>query len=189
MHRVIRAIVFAENQKEALEKAKMIFDDLCGESGEPFDYYATFEKGDQGIAARERWGNFLAVVEATSEKGKQLIEEGLETTKRELLENLAKVRSGLAKLSDEDIWQDKDARDEENTGLNFEASMLRYFISLVGQDRGPSVLLYDNDGEGIKSPKHLSNVWAKWQVIYEGVGKENPYKNMEIYVVPADVHY
>lgn len=51
------------------------------------------------------------------------------------------------------------------------------------------IVYADDDGGGITDSKHLKNVLEKWKTLYEDEEKENPYKNLKIFVVPCDVHY
>ena len=69
--------------------------------------------------------------------------------------------------------------------------MMRYHFNQLGQYSGGSVMLYDQDGEGITDKAHLNDVLTKWDRIYGNKKeyKENPYCNLaHTWVVPADVH-
>ena len=43
MHQIIKAILYANSEEEALDKAKSIFENLCGD-GQAFDYYTLFNE-------------------------------------------------------------------------------------------------------------------------------------------------
>jgi len=166
MHQLIRAIVYAKNKEEGLEKAKEIFESLC-ENQYPYDYYSTFDKE----SPRKRWGNLPVITLANSKIGKKLIEDGWRSTKQEFYRNLKIIREILKKKSNYQLLL-----------KSFDDNLFRYRCYLIGEFRGSSCFLYDNDGEGIKSVKHLNYVLNKWN-------NEKKYKGLKIYVVPADVHF
>ena len=75
--------------------------------------------------------------------------------------------------------------------LNFLESdgYLQYHLNQLGEYRGSSCWLYDDDGAGIKTRKHLNNTLNKWDKLYKVKGEVNPHKKDSIFVVPADVHF
>jgi len=164
---VIRAIVYAKDKREALCKAKEIFEKLC-ECQRPFDYYVTFDMDGYGVSGKDRWGNLPVVAKADSDEGKMLIEEGMKFTRECFMDKLAKVREILNTYSDRQIW-------ENNPDL------IRYYFYCLGQRGGSEIFLYDNCGSGIINEKHLQDVLNKWNL--------PEYKDLDIWVVPADVHF
>jgi len=189
MHMVIRAIVYAHNEEEALNKARGIFEKLCGDEGQPFDYYTLFDE-DSPIAGKNRWGNLPVVARADSPEGKKLIDYAMRVTKKEFMDNMAEIREGLLNLTDEELFNEElgpnaiaiRALDQsEHIGFSYDPSMIKFSMRQVGAYVGPSVYLYDNDGEGIRTPKHLNNVLNKWGA--------DEYKDLDVFVVPADVHH
>lgn len=200
MHMVIRAIVYAHNEKEALDKARGIFENLCGQRGQLFDYFVLFDE-DSPMSGKNRWGNLPAVARANSPEGKKLIDDGMQYTRDEFMRNMAQIREALLVLSDEELFTGElgpsaiaaRAFDNANKGREFlftyDPGMVRHFMGKVGEYLGPSVYLYGDDGDGIRTPEHLGNVLNKWKCIYEDEGRENPYKDLDIFVVPADVHH
>lgn len=178
---VIRAIVYAENKDKAQDKAETVFERLVEDT--QFDYYVSFDKDGMGMSGKDRWVKLPAVAEATSRKGKKLIDEGMQFTKVAFTEAMKEIRFITEKYSDKDIFEEKD-KDSGNLGGFF-----KHYVYRVGQYRGSSVWLYDSEGEGIKRPTHLKGVLEKWKCLYEDEGKENPYEKLKVYVVPADVHY
>lgn len=175
MHRVIRAIVYAQNKDEALSKAKGVFEGLCEDR--IFDYHTTFDTAGSSMSGRGRWGNITPIARVDSEKGKKLVDEGMEATKQEFLKNIKIIRAVLKKKTNTELFQN-----------DYDKKMFRHRCYVLGQYRGYSVWLYDNDGTGIRTPSHLKNVLNKWACL-DKEGKENPYKGLNVYVVPADVHF
>jgi len=194
MHRIIRALVYSENKEEALDKAKVIFERLCGE-GKAFDYYRMFNEERSSVSGKGRWGNRTPVVLASSKEGKKLIDEVMKYTKDSFMENIKKVREGLINYTDEELFEEVILTDKTKviqrlngkTELNLD--MIRDYCYCVGQYNGNNIFLYDNDGEGIRNNERLNNVLSKWETLYEDKGEPNPYKDLKIFVVPADVHY
>jgi hypothetical protein len=165
----IRAIVYAKTYEEAIDSAEVVFDGLSGE-GQSFDYYSIYQED----AAR-----------ADTKEGRELIAKGMELTQSQLYENLAKVRRGLSQLSDEDIWEGVvNVHD-----LCLDAEMLRFFMRKAGQYTGSSIFIYDKDKEGIRDPQHLHRALTKWACLYEDASKPNPSFGLDVWVVPADVHF
>jgi len=182
MHMVIRAIVYAKNKEDALAKAANVFDGLT-ENQDPFDYYEMFNTAGSVVSGRGRWGALPAAVKADSKAGKKLIEEGMKSTWDEFKEAIKAVREGISTGTDEKLFEDKDVKTNNMTG------MFKYFCGLIGQYSGSAIWLYDHDGEGIRDREHLANTLSKWKCVYEDKGQENPCKDLSVWVVPADVHY
>ena len=198
MHMVICCLVYAPNKEEALTKAKGVLDRLCGEHDEPFDCYTTFDNEGSPVSGKGRWGNLPAVVRADSPEGKKFIDEGMKATRDEFMENMRRIRRGLDNMTDDDLFSEElvshDARakkvfDPKPDAFDYNPRMIKHLMHSAGQYVGPEIFLYDNDGSGIRSPKHLKDVLNKWPTLYDGSGKENPYKFFHTWVIPADVHY
>ena len=191
MHMLICAIVYAKDEKGAFEKATEIFDKFVGTDENPgmFDYYTTFDDKTSQVSGPVRWGNLPAVARAGSPEGKKLIDEGMNVTWDEFKRNMEKVRKAVELFTDEELFEERVDKEKEvaiELGGGWEEGrfilgMARHYMYRAGQYGGPSVFLYDNDGEGIRSRRHLANVLNKWS------SKE--YKKLDVFVVPADVHY
>jgi len=179
MHQVIRAIVYAEDEEEAMDQAKEIFDNLV-ERG-IFDYYVTFDEEGHGVSGKDRWGELPVCAEANSEGGKKLIDDGMKYTKDDFMENIKKIHVCMSKYSDEELFTGGDEGSRE-------IMLFRCYCYHVGQCGGGSVWLYDNDSEGIQTEKELDNVLGKYACIYEDAGGKNPYANDTVWIIPADVH-
>ena len=176
MHMVISAIVYAPDEESAFDKAREVFERLCGENGQPFDYFSTFESAGSPMSGRGRWGSVVPIARADSKEGKRLIEEGMDATKIDFMRNLSEVRKALEGRSDEELFRKND-------------DMWRYYAHGLGEYTGSNIWLYDNDGSGIRTPNNLESVLSKYRSIYEDEGKENPHRDELVWVVPADVHF
>jgi hypothetical protein len=186
---IIRVIVYAHDEQEAMENARQVFEGLC-ENQDPFDYYTTFDE-DKPMSGKNRWGELPVVVKVCTRHGSEecdtckerfkcyttkiidLVHEGMEATKQEFFKHLVDIKHGFATKSDIELFED---------------GMFKYYMYAAGREKGPSVYLYDQDGDGIADTEHLDNVLNKWQCNYEE-GEENPYSDMDMFVIPADVHY
>ena len=186
MHTIIRAIVYATNEQEALEEADKVFDRLC-EGGRPFDYYQKFDGEGSPVSGKGRWGDRVAVTLADSEDGKELIQQGLKWTREEFVESLDKIRIELNKFTLEELFEErKIVFNGEDIPTD---DMFKYYLHKCGQYDGGATYLYDNDGEGIRNTRHLEDTLDKWKCVYEDKKQKNPYDKLNVYVVPADVHY
>ena len=177
MHMVIRAIVYAENKEDALDNARDIFDKLC-ERG-TFDYFTMFDEEGSCVSGRGRWGNLTPVAKVTSPEGKELIDEGWEATVREFKSAMKEIRKIIAQFTDEEIMEEKTVKEKD-------FFMPRYQFYCIGQYDGSGIWLYDNDGSGIRTRHHLDNALTKWPDL-DHTSEE--YKGLEVWIVPADVHY
>lgn len=184
MHHLIRIICYAKDEKEAREKAEDILDNRLVGDGRAFDYGNFFDVK----SATDRWGKLPVIVKADSKVGKKLIADGLKYTQDEIKEKLKKIRELLAKYSDEELVVEEvlDTKKrileslEDNKNSKSELDMFKYYANCVGRYDGAGVYLYDNDGEGIRTEKHLKNVLNKWD--------SKDYEGQEIFVVPCDCH-
>ena len=187
MHMVIRVIVYADEEEEALSEAKSVLDELCGD-GKPFDYYTTFDDKDSPMSGPGRWGPMAPASRADSPEGKHLIDEGMSYTKNEFMENISKVREVLGFFSDEELFN-KEMGEEASLTLKLkndedltrDFNVFGYYCHCLYRNPGADVWLYDQDGDAIGDPGHLKNVLNKW---------DDPKRaDKAIFVVPADVHY
>lgn len=176
VHMVIRAIVYAKTRDGALDKAKAIFDGLI-ERG-TFDYYTTFDDTTTKSSGRARWGRLPTCIKADNRKGKELIEQGMKFTKEEFMRNIKEVRKALNEETNERLF-------ERKTNDYFFKSRCHW----IGMYEGSTIWLYDDNGCGIKDDEHLKNALSKWKCLNENKGKESPYKDLDVWVCPADVHY
>lgn len=177
MHMVIRTIVYASTKKEALSKAKEVFNGLC-ENQNPFDYFTTFDEENTKVSGKARWGNLPVVAKVSSKGGQKLVEEGMKYTYEGFCESLNSIRRNIVKFTNTQLFEGTEKDD-----------MFRHRCHCIGKYRGGDIFLYDNDGEGIRSKRHLKDVLNKWNCLYEKQNKPNPYKNDDVWVIPADVHF
>ena len=179
MHMVIYAIVYAENEYQAMRQARKVFRSLCGEK-RPFDYYTTFDEDGSQTSGKGRWGDLTPVARASSEEGKRYIEQAMKSTRDEFQRNLDEVKQSIASYSDEQLFEREDMVD----GVG---GLFRWRCSRLGADEGPVVWLYDHEAEGVKDSRILKAILEKWSEFHQG--EKNPYEDLEVWVVPADVHY
>ena len=164
MHQVIHALVDAQTRGDALGVARgSVFDRLVGatrESRREFDYYVTFDEEDTTVAGKARWGDLPVAARLNSEEGRGLLARGWNATKAEFERNLQHVRDGLATHSDEQIMADTD--------------LVRHHCANLGAYAGPLIHLYDEFGNGIRTPEDF---------VFACRDFEKPW------IVPADVHF
>ncbi len=197
-HQIIGIICYANSLNEARERAEEILNEnLVGEY-KPFDY-GTFFDEESSVSGKSRWGNITPVCLADSKEGKKLINRGIKATKDNFMEMIKKIRKHLDFYSDEELFEEEvkdtkkkiilslDDDKEDNNELKW-LRQFKYYCYCLGEYRGTNIWLYDNDGEGIQNTKHLKDVLNKWKCLYEDEGKENPSKNLNIYIIPIDVH-
>ena len=150
-------IVFAKDESEAFNIADETYLDLC--NAEIFDYYNMFDGNDQ---AEDRWGKIPKCIDCTSKFGIEKLEEALNWTLTERLENIVKLRKLFDEHSNEEFVN--------NEGLGSKLSFFSWYLSYNDG------YLYDQFGETIKSGEEFRKIFLEQAV-----------KN--IYLIPADVHY
>ncbi len=183
---VVKVLVYADDEDEAVDLAGDILDGMCGEAYFPFDYYNTFDNG----WATERWGELPKAVKICGEFGtakcdtcaerfkcfttemNTMLEEAMLSTKKEFFEHLGEIKKYLTTHNDDELFED---------------DWFKYHCHSAGEGQGPNVWLYDQDGEGITETKHLMNVLNRWAC--NNKGEPDPEYDKPIYLVPADVHY
>lgn len=172
-HQIIRIIVYANTKKEALENAIKILEGLI-KDGSLFDYYTLFNDNTAKASGKARWGNLPSAVRLMTKEGIGLVNEGMNATIRDFKKEINLIRKKLNEEKDDDIL----------IGDGF----FRFSCLEIGEYKGSCIWVYDNEGEGIRDIEHLKEVLTKWKEYHKGENKENPYKNFDIWVIPADVH-
>jgi hypothetical protein len=189
---VINALVYAHDKEEALNLAEHIFENMVGDS-HSFDYYTMFREKDDGhtVSGSDRWGKIPACMDVTSKRGKKELDGAWKATARDFKDSMSKVRKALSIFTDEELleteYDTKKPETEEEKDKHYIRSMFRFYCRNVGQYCGSSCWLYDQDGEGIKTKKHLDDVLNKW-VNLDGKVSDD-LKEKKIWIVPADVHF
>lgn len=168
IHQLIRCIVNAEDKQTAIAQARSNLEKLTSNE-EPYDYFVTFEEDEptSGVAGSDRFGDFPAAVEADSEKGQELVEEGWESQKEAYENALEKV---------EDFFESTDNPMEivETT----HEGLIRHQMMKLGRYRGYPIFFYDHYGSGLTTREDLDSA-------LEAPNSEN----QKIWIVPADVHF
>ena len=179
VHTVITAIVYAKDRREALLRARGIFDRLVEDN--VFDYYALFDE-NRPASGTSRWGRLPVVAKAASRVGKQLLEDKWHATRRAFDKAITKIREGINNSTDDELFTDLVA-------VGGMPGMFRYWGLRIGRTEGLSVFLYDDDATGIQTEDHFTNALNKWRRLYEEKDEVNPNRNKEVWIVPADVHF
>jgi len=163
MHMVIYTLVEASTRDDAVATGKAVFDRLVGagpHAGAVFDYYVTFDQEGTTVAGKARWGDLPVAARVDSDEGQELLERGWDATKSEFQRNLNRVQEALDELSDDEIMRDE--------------NLARHAFHQVGAYDGPSILLYDQHGCGIRHRGQLDRIVDE---------------SDDLWVVPADVHF
>jgi len=191
MHKIIRILIYANDQEEAKEKGKDILDRLT-ECQDPYDYHVMFGGEDDkgGMSGTSRWGEQPQAVLATSIEGKNIIKKAMDYTLKNLVEAWGYVKVAFDKGTPEEYFEhefeaykmDNYNDDDINKFKSF--YMIRHMIYNLSYPNASNCWLYDQDGSGILRKSHLNNVLNKWKCI-----NYTKYDDMNIYVISADVHY
>lgn len=173
---LIRGLVHADSLEEALATAKdEVFTPLVDRG--TFDYYTTFDMDGGGVAGADRWGRYPAVVRADQPSGRELIRAGWEKTVEEYDTSFDEVEAFFDQHDRPAFWEDGDVHAE-----------YCYAFHAIGEFAGPHTYLYDEAGQGVRDRGHLRLLESGYEELADETTK-NPYQDMDLYVVPADVHY
>jgi hypothetical protein len=107
-------------------------------------------------------------------RGEELVDRGWDATTDSYQRSFDRVEEFLSTHDPQNFWEEQEIHMEY--ALDFQR---------IGQFEGPATFLYDQDGVGIRNRGHLESVRNYWT----DLGDSEPYENLELYVVPADVHY
>lgn len=171
MHVLIYALVEVDSNDDhpedaALGAGKSVFDELVGvgvHNDQIFDYYTTFDDDSSSVSGPARYGERPPALSLDFPRGKRWMHLGWKRTKQQFERNIERVREGFEEHSNEEIREE-----------NADATMIRHYMKQLGEYRGPSIRLYTENGEGVRTRRHLDRVLDK---------SEN------LWIVPADVHY
>jgi len=176
MHMLVRGLVYADDAESAVETARHDVFRRLVEHG-PFDYFVTFDEEGGGVAGRDRWGEYPPAVRASSERGRQLVEDGWTYTVGEYEESFEAIEEFLDTFDPTAYWEEESVHRE-----------YRFPFGNVGETVGPGTYLYDQAGQGIRYRDHLDHVYNHWDHQYDRIDA-NPLMNYNLYVVPAEVRF
>jgi len=186
-HYILGAIVYAKTKKEALEEANNVFDSLTRDQS-PFDYYTILDPiepknavdfitdGDVGTIDK-----YPDICLASSKLGKIVIETLMNATKNNFMWPIAKIRSCINNATDEELFEEKASKSLSKDETS-DIIMFRSYCNWAGDYRGTDIHLYDPDGKGIRTPRHLTDALTMYG------NSKTEYKGLKVYVVCADAH-
>jgi len=173
MDMIIAVIVHAKDQEEAYKKGEDVFERFTEEEN-LFDYYMTFEGEEDDW--KGRWSHLPAVVLAQSPEGTDFIEEGWRLTVDGFMDAFEHVKLALQYLSPEEIMErtyPEDLPEDIKRKINV-LSIQAYFGELSNRPRYPKFLYHEQ--EPILSKRDLESALK-------------PEEGLNVYVIPAYVHY
>jgi hypothetical protein len=175
MQMIIRGLVHADTPTEALTDAKHeIFLPLVHRG--TFDAYATFDASGTRVADPEA-GTYPVVARADSLAGQTLVDEGWDATVDAYETSFEKVQDFLANQEVSDFWTDGAVHRQYHHAFH-----------KIGEYEGPRTYLYDEAGQGIRDHDHLDLIFDSYEALVDE-GLANPYRDRDLYVVPAAVEY
>jgi len=171
MHQLVHGLVYAESPEDAYTTARdEVFETVVTEGAA--DHYALFNE-DLDRSPIDRWSDVPAVARVDDEEGRRLVERGWESSVDEYRKRFDRIEELLSSQDREAFWKD---------GM-VHSDYAHEFRSL-GQRRGMSTFLYDQNGEGVRHREHLERI----EDAVDDLDLER-YQNLELYVVPADLQY
>lgn len=173
---VIRGLVHGKSPADAVATAKQeVFRPLVARG--TFDYYVPFDADGRGVAGSDRWGDYPVVARADTDDGRNLIEDGWRYTVQEYKDSFDTVEEFLDNHERTAFWEDGDVHRQYH-----------YAFHKIGEYEGPHTYLYDEAGQGIRDHGHLQMIENAYEDLIDET-MDNPYRDQDLYVVPADVHY
>jgi len=174
MHMLVRIIVHAEDEKQAFTKAENALNELA--KGEKyFDCYSTFDN-ELTRDSYVDWCHLPPVMLASSPEGKYFIERGWEITVEGFMEAFKQVKLAVKYLSPQEIMERTYPEDlSANIKKKINVLSIRvYFEQLSNLPGYPKYLYHEHDAILSKSDLELAL---------------KPEEELNVYVIPADVHY
>lgn len=162
MHYLIKLLVQAETAEEALGQAEL-------DAGTMVEYGYIDWYDMNG-----RWGTSEAH-SLESEKGKELLEEGMKCNREEFDGAMEAIRYMMENFSDEEIYNEEFKKDDKQS-VDFYLSKYQFSIA-AGKTNAAAVYAMDGElwGSRINSDKELKRA-------LEGIEDD------KLWVVPVDVH-
>lgn len=159
MHYLVKLLVKADNEEEALEAAERDGNSLV-EQGE-FDWFTLDGRWDKSVA-----------VKLDSDKGKALVKEGMEASRRDFDKGLEAVKYMLENFSDDDIYN-QNFGNQRDSEIYLSRDQFRV---VAGDSNCPCIFALDGDlwGSRIDNDKDLEYILNK--------DTEN------LWIVPVDFH-
>ncbi|MDQ3848201.1 MAG: hypothetical protein M3261_04500 [Thermoproteota archaeon] len=178
MHTIIAAIVYANNESNALAQARQVFARLVQEHA--FDDYTLLHDRTKA-AVPSNWSKYPTVAKANSSEGKRFITDRWQATKRRFDWAIGNVREAVTQYTDDELFAGKD-------DLGGVKQLFRYSCLVIGRMPGPDVFLYDNEAEGICTKEHLEHVLNKWPDVDDNLGEQYPLQNVDVWIVSGYTH-
>jgi hypothetical protein len=173
---IIRVIVHAKDEEEALKKGKDALDRLT-KGEKPFDYYITFESTKNDDDWKGDWAHLPAVVLASSPEGQHFIQKGWRLTVEGFMEALEKVTLAIQHLTPEELMEETPpANLPEDIKGKMDPSHVRYYFHELSDMEGGYPYFVYSEHEPITSKRDLEFAL-------------NPEEGLKAYVIPAYVHY
>jgi len=198
MHQLIRIITKADSPENAATTASDLFTGTRPQLVPPFDYGTRMDEGN-------RWSHTFpsdiretGAIEADSETGLHLIENGWSSQTKELKRNFDAIKQAFddgldfeafradTRVEDVDVeaWNPIGLATTEDELTDSFSTNVRYAMYCLGRYTGPDIYLYRGDGGAVRGPDQYGRLVAD---IKNGVGLDDD--DMDYYVVPMDVHY
>lgn len=174
MYMLIRIIVDAEDENQAFKKTENALKDLV--RGEKyFDYYSTFDC-ERTRNSYVDWSHLPPVMLASSPEGKHFIEKGWEITVEGLLEALEHVKFAVQHLSPQEIIDRRYPKDlPAEIKKKIDVLCIRvYFEELSDRPGYPKFLYHEHEPIFCKEDLEFAL---------------RPEEGLNVYVIPAEVHY
>jgi len=187
-HMVIRVIVLAENEEEALREAWTVALEKLGttSTGGTFDYYEDFTRDGLILFGRDRWGPIPPALQVTTAsfptddtRGLEQVNLAMESNRWAFKRNMTLMRFIFTKYTDDMLFEERGREHKvemEGDKLIIGPSDFRICCLAGWGDPGPYVFLYDFNGNGILNPDMLQTVL------------DYPAKK-PLWIVPFDVHF
>jgi len=103
-HKVIYLIVEAIHEKEAWVKGNILRELLIEEN--IYDYGKFFNE-DSPVSGASRWGQLVPIARLDTTEGNQLLQDGLNSIKRQFLDALKNAKETMEEYNDEELYYGK----------------------------------------------------------------------------------
>lgn len=180
MHMLLRVIVEAESEMDAIGQANHWFEEnLMHHNGGPFDYCKDMRESEsRAVAGSGRWTDYQdgpAAFPVDSERGREEIKDAWETTVERMEETAEKVFEAISGCDGVEDFTELLLEDED---------LIRYRIKELGESQGSEHFLYYSTWSS-----SAINTYRGWNHVQDVMDEAQDSDEQNLWVVPLDAHY
>jgi hypothetical protein len=199
MKKLINVLVYAEDEEDALCKARVVVHKKIEHSknGGEYIYYVDFYKDESKQFGKDRGISIPPILQVSTSlnptddrRGLDMVNSVIEANRKRFKQIMACIRHYVTKYTDDQIFDTVESiidikdKSSEDTQTAF-----RYYCEIAsGYHQGTDAKLYDFNGNAIWIPRHLHDLlnpscWTLWYFDESG-GQDPNWDEQQIWTMP-----